>query len=87
MNKNGWMVLVVIAGLAFVLAFSGCARTPEMPEATLVTEPEPAEGLGEEPPVYTEEIEPIQPKELTDIGFEFDRFDLSPEARATSARR
>ena len=44
------------------------------------------EATGVEPgEVVTEEIQPVQPKGLSDIYFAYDRYDLSPEARATLA--
>lgn len=84
MKKYLWMTLCLIVGTAVVFALTGCASTPEMVETSdqMVTD---VEAMEETPPVEVEEIHPIQPKEMEDVRFEFDRFDLSPAARATLA--
>jgi peptidoglycan-associated lipoprotein len=83
MKKNGWMAWCLIAVLAAALMLNGCAGTQEM---AAPTEPAVDEGAGMEgSEVITEEILPIQPKEMKNIYFDFDRYDLSPDDRAVLA--
>ncbi len=90
MMKNNWVVWSVMSGLMFLFVLTGCARNkgamkpaatgPSAEQQTATT----ATGV-QETDVLTEEIQPIQPKEMADIYFAYDRFDLSPEARSTLA--
>jgi peptidoglycan-associated lipoprotein len=73
--------------MAALLALSGCAGSQKK-GTTAGTGMEGAEGAGTglaEGQMGSEEIQPIQPKEMTSIGFDYDRFDLSPEARSVLA--
>ncbi|MEK6777417.1 MAG: peptidoglycan-associated lipoprotein Pal [bacterium] len=83
MKKNGWMALSTMALLAALLfAFAGCAKKVDTTKSTA----EMGEGAGMKGSgMGAEELQPIQPKELKNIFFDYDRFDLSPEARATLA--
>jgi peptidoglycan-associated lipoprotein len=87
MNKKGWMSPWMLVLLALFLVFSGCARTPKTVKTTGPGMEEDASKLlgMEDRGVITEEIQPIQPKKLEDVYFNFDRFDLTPEARETLA--
>ncbi len=88
MKRNGWMSCMTMAVLAALLlfAFAGCAKKVDTAKATAGEESAATAGTGmKEGGMAGEEIQPMQPKELKDIFFEFDRFDLSPEARATLA--
>jgi peptidoglycan-associated lipoprotein len=90
MMKKRWILLCLLTGLMFLFVLSGCARNKEamkgseMMPSEQKTTPPATTGM-EEGNVMSEEIQPIQPKKLEDIFFAFDRFDLSPEARATLA--
>lgn len=81
MKKNGWMALSLIVGMILSLGFYGCAGRQEVATPTEVDETV----VVEETDIITEEIEPIQPKQMSDIFFDFDRFDLSPDDRAVLA--
>lgn len=86
MKRRGWMALGLMLGLGILLVFSGCAKKQMVKEEGPGMEEAGPVGSGmEEGEVVTEEIQPIQPKEMKDIYFEFDRFDLSSDARATLA--
>jgi len=90
MMKKNWMVWSVMFGLMVLLVLSGCARNKGAlkAEATGPSAEEQAATAAtgvQETDVLTEEIQPIQPKEMADVAFAYDRFDLSPEARSTLA--
>lgn len=84
MKRNGWMALSTMALLAvFLFAFAGCAKKVDTTKSAAEME---GAGTGmQEGGMGSEELQPIQPKELKDVSFDYDRFDLSPEARATLA--
>ncbi len=90
MMKRNWMGWSVMFGLMVLLVLSGCARNKEAvkAEATGPSAEEQAATAAtgvQESNVPTEEIQPIQPKQLSDAFFAYDRFDLSPEARSILA--
>jgi peptidoglycan-associated lipoprotein len=86
MKRSRWIVLSV--GLAVALMVSGCAKRVDTVkiEKPGIEEVKPPEGIGrDEGEVIPEDIYPIQPKDVQDVYFEFDRFDLAADARATLA--
>ncbi len=88
MKHNRWFILSVSVVFTIALMVSGCAKRVDTVkiEKPDIEEVKPGEGAGRgEREVITEEIHPIQPKEMQDIYFEFDRFDLAASARATLA--
>jgi len=84
MKKNRWMSFSIMAmAVVLLFAFGGCAKKVDTTKSAAGEE---GAGTGmKQGGMGSEEIEAIQPKELKDISFDFDRFDLSPEARATLA--
>ncbi|NOY53940.1 MAG: peptidoglycan-associated lipoprotein Pal [Deltaproteobacteria bacterium] len=90
MRKKNWVVGIIMFGLMVLLALSGCARNKAAVKAE-TTSPSAEQQAAtatkgiQESDVLTEEIQPIQPKEMADVYFAYDRFDLSPEARSTLA--
>ncbi len=87
MKKNGWWALCAMVGLAMVLTVGGCSRTGRVPgvsDADTTGAAPSATGM-EGRDVSVEDIQALQPKQLRDIHFDFDRFDLTPEARAVLA--
>ena len=85
MKKNVWMAFSMAIVMAIILTLSGCGGSQQaVMTEPMIEEPEMDTGLLEGE-VVTEEIQPIQPKEMQDINFDFDRFDLSPESRAALA--
>jgi len=90
MKKSGGLVFCVTVALAMLFIVSGCARNRETvkaptPTPAVVKKTPPETTVPRKHEVVVEEIQPIQPKKVEDIFFEFDRFDLSPDARATLA--
>jgi peptidoglycan-associated lipoprotein len=86
MRRNRWMAFSMMIGLVIFMALTGCAGHKE----SMVTEDtmkdlEAAEKGLKEGGVISEEIQPIQPVEMQDISFAYDRYDLSPGDRATLA--
>ncbi len=89
MKKHGWWVLCAMVGLVMVLTLTGCSRTGRVPgvsdTGTMGTETGPSTTGMEGRDLSVEDIRALQPKQLRDIHFDFDRFDLTPEARSVLA--
>lgn len=85
MNRKGWIGIGVLIVMVTLLVASGCSRSrgvvkttgPGAEDAAAVGQATGMEGRG----VMAEEIQPIQPQKLEDVYFNYDRFDLTPEAR------
>ncbi len=89
MRRNGWWALCVMVVVVMVLTLTGCGRTGRAPgvsdAGTMGTATAPTTTGMEGRDVGVEDIQALQPKQLRDIHFDFDRFDLTPEARAVLA--
>jgi peptidoglycan-associated lipoprotein len=79
--KNAVLFLLIIA---FAFAFIGCPGEPPPPEPEPEPEPEPVVEEPEPPPPPPPP--PPAPLELTTIHFEFDKYNLTSEAREIMAQ-
>ena len=91
-GNHGYLVL--IAGIGFALLLSGCPKKVETAKGTAAVQeekvappsepvkPEPAPPTVEETPVVKEaEVPPPAPMELTDVLFDFDKYNIREDAR------